>query len=201
MYAQSNWSLGGKIGINISSAGIDDNEADVRSKVGYNIGFVADYNFSPQIFLRTGLEFTTKGATLKSNSSYWQFCDTPGGHLYTKSKYMLNYLQLPVMLGYRLPINQQINLTANAGMYVGYRIYGSQKRTSYITTSGSEIDRDLVMDKFDCGFIAGIGSEYGKYSLAINYEGGLSNTMAGKLDGGDASWKNRNWSISLGYKF
>lgn len=213
MKAQSKLSLGVKVGANLSSAGGD--YSDIKSRLGYHVGLIADYNFSNSLFLRTGLDFTTKGAkfdkewlgTLDLIESVDPVLNTYSG--YKKDKYRLNYLQLPISLGYRFPLSKSVNLTANAGVYFAYGVYAREKvDNGYIDKECGLYYRgkykgfdDIGMHKFDFGLIGGVGVEYNRYLLSVNYEAGLYNTMSGKYVGSDPSWKNRNWTLSLGYKF
>lgn len=196
--AQKGWSLGAKAGLNASSAGGD--YSDARSRLGYNLGIIADYNFSTNIFFRTGLDFTSKGAKYEDNYGY-----PPKRH------YRLNYFQLPVSIGYRLTVADNINLIANAGGYLAYGVYAREKYavgtgwcgtppiTEFVIYTNKGFDSS-GMYPFDCGVLGGVGFEYKQYMLLVNYELGLFNTMKSQ-DGGDPVWKNRNWTFSLGYKF
>lgn len=195
--AQKEWSLGAKVGLNTSNAGGDYSEA--KSQLGYNLGIIADYNFNTNLFFRTGLDFTSKGAKYENNFGY------------RKRGYRLNYLQLPVSIGYRLGITDNINLVANAGGYLAYGIYARRKYSASTSWCGTPPITEYVnhtdkgfdnsgMHPFDCGVLGGVGIEYKQYMLLVNYELGLFNTMKSQ-EGGDPVWKNRNWTFSFGYKF
>lgn len=204
--AQKGWSLGAKAGLNISSAGGDYSESD--SRLGYNFGIIADYNYSNHVFLRTGLEFTSKGAKYKYD---WNDIASDGTSGFKKRHFLLNYLQLPISIGYRFAATENLNMTLNAGGYLAYGVFAREKYTSanwcgtpgstpYYSDTNKGFD-DCHMRAFDAGLLGGIGFEYKQYMLLINYDLGLFNTMTGMYDGGEPSWKNRNWSFSLGYKF
>lgn len=202
LQSQNGWSLGVKAGLNISSAGGDF--SDANSRLGYNAGIIADYNFSKSIFFRTGLDFTAKGTEVEI-----KYGDTG----YQKWNYRLNYMQLPLSFGYIMDVSHNIKLSINAGGYFAYGVYARKcyKSNLIFCYDGSE-DAAIVNDNekgfdnigmhaFDAGLLGGVGIEYKQYMLLIGYELGLYNTMSGKYDGGDPSWKNRNWSFSLGYRF
>lgn len=203
--AQEGWSLGAKAGLNISSAGGD--YSDAKSRVGYNFGIIADYNFSKSVFFRTGLDFTSKGAKYKY---FWGNIESDGTGT-QKNYYRLNYLQLPLSIGYRMAATNNINLIIHAGGYLAYGVYAREKYTSHSWCGTPPVSPDVEMinkgfddsgmHAFDAGLLGGVGFEYKQYMLLINYDLGLYNTMSGLYDGGDPSWKNRNWSFSLGYKF
>ena len=206
LQSQNGWSLGVKARLNISSAGGDF--SDANSRLGYNAGIIADYNFSESIFFRTGLDFTSKGAKYKDA---WNNIASDGTTGYQKRYYHLNYLQLPLSLGYRIAATENINMTVSAGAYLAYGVYAREKYTAHswcgtppttpdVTITSKGFD-DSGMRAFDSGLLGGVGLEYKQYMLLIGYEMGLYNTMSGKYDGGDPSWKNRNWSFSLGYRF
>ncbi|SHE50429.1 porin family protein [Dysgonomonas macrotermitis] len=209
---ESKFSYGIKAGFNLSSAGGDFSDSSLRS--GYHFGVTMDYDLSKGFFLRSGLDFTSKGAEIDNS---WDYSYIDGSAGWSTDRYTLNYLQLPLQLGFRLPVfNNKLNLVASAGMYFAYGVYAREKYDetyasgyyTYIDECTILIDYPIVyegfdeigMRRFDCGFTGGLGVEFSRYSLSINYEGGILNTMK-ELDGSNPSWKNRSWAFSFGYKF
>ncbi len=72
-----NLSFNVKGGLNLSNV-YGDNLSDNKMKPGYHIGVGGEFELSPNIFLQSGLLFTTKGYKYKSE------------------KTSANYLQLPI---------------------------------------------------------------------------------------------------------
>jgi hypothetical protein len=71
--------FGVKAGMNMSN--VSGDFEDSKLKVGFNVGVTADYALTPDFYLLTGLEFTTKGSKVDDN---------------TNLKLNLSYLQLPI---------------------------------------------------------------------------------------------------------
>lgn len=62
--SKSPWSFGVKAGVNLSTFDISSYVPSYgeNGKTGFNAGLVVDYSLQNNFFLRSGLEFTTKGA-------------------------------------------------------------------------------------------------------------------------------------------
>ncbi len=185
--------FGIKTGLNISNTNIKN----YSPKAGINIGAFLDVNFSRKLFLRAGLDYTTKGAKYSENliSSPISFGYSSWGYgmgiTYFTGKmsgsYTLNYLQLPLTIGYRFPVSKNINLTVNAGGYISgglsskvkYHTDGTYSRMDEVFWVNDEDTWDNSWDnsgleRFDYGIMGGIGAEYKKFIFNINYEIGLN---------------------------
>lgn len=200
--------LGVKAGVALSTTSVD--EYDITG--GLATGVVVDFNFSRNLFIRSGLDFMMKGGKLELETAR-----EVGTVIETTSKYSrvhLNYLQLPVMIGYRTPVSPGVNLYAAGGLYAAYGIYASGKYqyTSNILNQTEVNDKydnfkDLKLKKFDFGVVGSIGVEYGPYSVNVGYEYGFINanktdylTQPANFTNGD-SWHNMNATCTLGYRF
>lgn len=225
----SPWKFGVKAGMNITNSG----QNYQSSKPGFNVGGTVEYDLKNNFFLQSGLEFKTK-----RGKSEIYFLDYPvGGYFpsetsksstYTGvSNYSttLMYLQVPLTLGYRLPISKDFGMTFNAGMYTAYRVGGRSKssfdgytkdadgQTTLYSWSSNSNSAGSDLNRLDFGLLGGVGFEYKKLSLNINYELGLvnlnkNNYYSNYYNGGysgffknDNKYKNRSLSVSLGYKF
>ena len=236
---ESPWTFGVKAGANIANTS-NKNES---GRTGFNVGGTVEYKLANRFFLQSGLEFTTKGS--KANYSY---IDYPLFPTLPESKYPDDYskftgkskvsqnlmmLQIPLTVGYRLPISKDINLTFNAGAYMALGVGARSKyNTKGILTNPDGTTEPYQykatykgydktgLEHFDYGLLGGIGIEYQKFSLNVNYELGLRNLnptsgtyLYNSYDNGYDNpptsskqynvpkWKNRNITISLGYKF
>ena len=216
---ESPWTFGVKAGANIANTS-SKNES---GRIGFNVGGTVEYKLSDRFFLQSGLEFTSKGSKLKEQSFNFSLPYFDSGELtsiddldyvtYTgkaKASQNLMFLQIPLTIGYRLPLAEDINLTFNIGGYAGY---GITARSKY------KIDGTL---KYPDGKTESVNTEttYKKFSFNVNYELGLRNldkSSGTYLNYGYSSgynnqstgvtvyevpkWKNRNVSLSVGYKF
>jgi hypothetical protein len=180
-------SLGVKGGVNMSNFYGDelDNE---NVKIGFNVGLLADYEFSYNSAIQTGLFFTTKGFKYDS-----QNLD------YTEN---LMYLQLPVHYAYKLDVSPGTRVVFHAGPYAAYGIGGSRKLD--VGELSGEWDVDKIFGDgagqykaFDAGLGLGVGAEFGPILVDLGWDMGLVNIS--NADNGNI--KNQNAYLSIGYKF
>lgn len=237
---ESPWTFGVKAGVNIANT----SSKDETGRTGFNVGGTVEYKLSDRFFLQSGLEFTTKGSKMNYNYTDYPLYPASSENFNNADDYIkfsgkvkatqnLMFLQIPLTIGYRLPVAKDINLTFNAGGYMGYRITarmpyemkgtlknpdGTTTPTNWEKTYKGESATNL--ERFDYGLLGGIGIEYQKFSFNVNYELGLRNldkSSGTYLNYGYSSgynnqstgatvyevskWKNRNISLSVGYKF
>lgn len=180
-------SLGVKGGVNMSNFYGDelDNE---NLKIGFNVGLLADYEFSYNSAVQTGLFFTTKGFKYDS-----QALD------YTEN---LMYLQLPVHYAYKLDVSPGTRVVFHAGPYAAYGVGGSRK--AKLGNLSGEWDVDKIFGDgarqykaFDAGLGLGVGAEFGPILVDLGWDMGLVNIS--NTDNGNI--KNQNAYLSVGYKF
>lgn len=200
--------LGAKAGVALSTTSVDEYDMTV----GFDVGAVVDFNFSRNLFVRTGLDFVMKGAKLDLYTGKMVGTVAEYNNKYTRVH--LNYLQLPLMVGYRTPVSPGVFVYASGGVYGSYGIWASGKyrySTNLIEEKNENIDYDsfddLQLKKFDFGLVGAIGVEYDRYSVNIGYEYGLLNlnkttnaTQPSNFTNGD-SWHNMNATCTLGYRF
>lgn len=233
---ESPWKFGAKAGVNVANT----SSKDESGRVGFNVGGTVEYQLNNRFFLQSGLEFTTKGSKIDKNFKNYPLYTTMYGPAtsddYTKftgkvkASQNLMYLQMPLTIGYRLPVSNDVNLTFNAGGYMAYRLTARMPydRKGILThpdgtTEAFDLkttykgNRATGLERLDYGLLGGIGIEYQKFSFNINYELGLRNLEKtgqyitnGYGEGYDyqppvthkvPKWKNRNISFSVGYKF
>lgn len=166
--------FGVKAGVNLSNVGGDASGTD--AKIGFNAGVTLDYGFTPDVYLLTGLQLTTKGFKVKVLSE--------------KLTSNLMYLQLPVHVGYKLTVAEATKIVFHAGPYAAYGIGGK--------TEGEKSFQDGAYKKFDFGVGLGVGAEFGKIGVDLGYDFGLANINDTDVDG---KLKNMNAYLTLGYKF
>ena len=171
-------SLSVKGGLNMSNF-YGDELTDKNMKPGFHIGLGADLGLTPNLFLQTGLFFSTKGAKYTDSGSV---------------TVTANYLQLPLHLAYKIDVTPGTKVVLHAGPYVGYGIGGKMKVG---TVSIDTFHKDLgLLKPFDVGAGIGVGAEFGKILVDLGWDMGLTNIAR---VGGDI--KNQNAYLSLGFKF
>jgi hypothetical protein len=169
-------SFGVKAGLNMASLSDTDNS---KMKVGFKVGPTMELAVAPSMSFQTALLLSSRGVDF----------DEGDGTI------SANYLELPVTFAYKYPIAPDTRIYGNVGPYFAYGIYGDSKGYS-----GNKFDTfgdEGILENFDFGFTIGVGMEITKLNFGLNYDLGLTNCAKE----GDASPKNRNFWISVGYKF
>ena len=177
--------FGVKGGMNLSNfSGKASENSD--AKIGFNVGVTVDYAFSSDVYLLTGLEFTTKGAK-------WEEGD---------EKLTLNpmYLQVPIHVGYKLTVAEDTRIVFHAGPYIAYGIAGKiTAKKGSLKESENIFGSDEIqgLKRFDFGLGLGTAVEFGKFGIGLGYDFGLANI------GRSSTFKLRNMNayLTVGYKF
>lgn len=175
-------------------------------KLGFSIGATIEHDITNGFYLQSGLTFTTKGAKHKSHE-YWIGGTNPP-ITYTKTTINQTYLQLPLMVAYKVQINQDMKAFLRIGAHVAYGIGG--KTTEKEETKGADRPDETnkessfgseKLERFDFGLGSGIGFEYQRYVISLNYELGLRDISYKHDNLTNSDYKNRNASLTIGYKF
>ena len=195
-YAQEGLSFGVKVGGNFSNFSGSDFSDELDSKLGFQLGLTAEYGLSDNLFIGSGLEFTTKGARAKEEL----------GPVTMKTSINPMYLQLPVHIGFKFEVANGVNLLAEVGPYAAFGIggkskvtikIGDEKETEKNNFFGSEDEGGAK--RFDFGVGGAIGAEFGKVVVKAGYDLGLADIS--RFDDGDNKVKNGNLFLTLGFKF
>jgi hypothetical protein len=179
--------FGIKAGVNLSnfSGDIDGNKA----KFGYRAGVSLDYalNQTQDLYLLTGLNYSLQGAKIDTGND-------------VNAKINMSYLQLPIHIGYKLNIKEDIKIVFHAGSYLGYAADGKIKIGGLsLDIFGDEGLEELgsKMKRFDYGMGLGADVEYGRFGVDLGWDFGFQNLY----DDDDASVRNMNAYLTVGYKF
>lgn len=199
-----------------SSTTIDDASYGLNGKdikTGFQLGMTADVRVSETFYFQSGLSYTTKGVVFKDEDSGIGGID-PNTRRYRDSKVNLSYLQLPIRGAYKAKLSPDTRLVISAGPYLAYGVGGKMKFDATFSSPGSYLpDNDdlnsfgkKTLKRFDFGLGSGIGLEYKNYCLNFDYEWGMSNINRDSYDSDivilfHREYKNRNASLTLGYKF
>lgn len=181
-------------------------EAPSDAKAGFKLGVVGEYYLSDMFFLAPELQFSMKGSSMESfdmgsdydnDYDYWGLEDESSSDS-EKAKETINYLQLPINVGIKYNINNDLNISAFTGPYFAVALGGKTKigDEKEDFNFGSSIEDNSK--RFDFGWNIGAGIEFKSVFFKINYELGLSN-LSPISDFGKV--KNRNFALSVGYMF
>ncbi|MCB4797553.1 porin family protein [Neotamlana laminarinivorans] len=179
--------FGAKAGLNIASLGGDIEDYD--SKLGFNIGAVAEIPVGEKFAIQPELLFSTQGAKLEESGTDYSYED----------KLKLNYLNIPVMAKFYVAEGFSIQ----AGPQIGFLVKAESEYEEVYngeTFSGDEDIKDYLKS-VDFGLNFGLGYQLssgifidGRYNL------GLSN-INDQDDADEFEITNGVIQFSVGYKF
>lgn len=206
--------LGAEIGMNVSSLAIKANGHNVDVAGGLSV----DYLFNNGVTLQSGLYYSSKGA-----SGLWD------GHNYSSELRQvdihLGYMEIPLMVGYRIPVMSNVYLVPSVGAYfacgvAGYGeidvIVSNEQGNGRISDQWDNpykgfkkdwlADTELkAFDRFDSGLRFGLSGEISRFVVSFVYDLGLKKVWSGfdteSYKTSTHKMKNRTACISVGYKF
>ena len=176
------------------------NTIDISHKIGIKGGANVNLTIAKHLFLQSGLFFYQTGNKIASTSSYF------GTTTSFKSDYNVNNLQLPLNIGYDLPLGKFGSVFATAGPYVGYALSGSATNNTSVNgeaapdrkedfTFGSDAKDN--MKRMDVGFNFGVGIKM-RQGVYVRAQYGLGLTQLSNVS--TTTIKNRGISATLGYE-
>mgnify|MGYP004524095187 CR=1 FL=1 len=161
----------GVAGMNIANV----DETGCNSRIGFHVGVRGTYAFQSQ---DNGLY--ANGAALFS------LLGTKGG----STTYNPYYLVFPIHMGYKRTIVEDVAVFGEFGPYFSVGLFGSANGQNLFSDDGWDFNR------FDVGLGLRFGFEFAKKcSVSFGYDFGMVDV------GNGYSAKNRNATISVGYKF
>jgi hypothetical protein len=114
----------------------DNEKTNYSSEVGFSIGLLADIRLVNNLYLQTGINYTTINVKNKFSGEFTENFDygtNPKTYVEGQAfdefteKYTLNYLEIPFILSYRFKLSEKTNWQINAGPYIGYGLSGKCK--------------------------------------------------------------------------
>ena len=150
---------------------------DAENTFGYGGGLILEYNFTPNVYLGSGLQFGLRGS--KVNTLNVASLSVP-----LDSSLKSYNLIIPVNAGGRVNLSESVALFGQAGPYASFAVKKAElKILGYGTIEG---------ENFDWGFNGKVGIEFGDFQVFGEYEMGMK-----KIWPGDA--KNRSIVFGVGY--
>ena len=184
-----NTSFSIKGGLNMSNF-YGDELSDKSMKAGFHAGIGADFEFTPNMAIQTGLFFSSKGAKYTTD-----FLDS-------ELDVTANFIQLPLHLAYKIDVMPGTRVVLHAGPYIAYGVSGKAKGGILGETLGKSdtFDSDFGLKNFDSGLGLGVGAEFGPILVDIGWDMGLVNLSRAEGKYGEEI-KTQNAYLSVGYKF
>lgn len=194
--------LGAEVGVNMASLGVRGNHAMVLPTGG----LVADYQFKNNMMISSGLHYVMKGANTLSGAP-------------EDLMVRLGYLELPVMVGYRMPVAEHVYLVPQVGAYFacgvnGYAEFNESSSLGIGNTDGvwynpfEQFDlknekKEYIepFERFDAGLRFALSADVYKFNLSLAYDLGLKRTHKHFDPEHYFKYRNRSVAVTLGYKF
>ncbi len=201
-----------KAGVNLANVSIqNDGTADEANMlVSFQVGIIGDLPVTSFLSIQPGFLFTGKGSKTQSGQ--------PTDANYYRSEVNPFYLEVPVNVVFKAPINKDSKFFAGAGPYIAMGIAGNRKLDYKIagiafnrkdkidfsnddpTTSGEEGAGFGILKRFDYGLNGTVGFEGKSTSFSVNYGLGLAKLQSGTTNGEDNNNKHRVLSFTIGFK-
>jgi opacity protein-like surface antigen len=198
---QAQLSISGQAGLNYATLVTDEPDASdlIDSKLGFYIGANATKDINDNLYIGAGLNYSTKGYSSSVT------VDVPGFlKVDTEGSSSLNYLEIPINIGYRVGDL----ITIQAGPYLGLLMGVSNKSksttldyTTNTTTMAEDSNTDATgWSKSDFGLNIGAGLNVSE-SLSIRLNYGLGLADLNDDSNVTYTYTNNVLSVGLGYKF
>lgn len=155
--AQWNTRAGIKGGLNASNLYVE-NVDDENARIGFHAGLYGQIVTSEFIALQAELLYSTKGSEDYYNDGLFN----------QKVKYNLNYIDLPLLLVFKL--GEVVEL--HAGGYASYLLGANISYEGDFANGEDEVDRDHLKSH-DLGFSGGVGVNFGAIQVGARYNYGL----------------------------
>jgi hypothetical protein len=201
-----------KGGVNLANVSVTNNGRvdDANMLTSYHLGLGVNLPLSEGLSLQPSLLYTGKGA----KTEYGQ----PTGALYIKSTSKPHYIELPVNLVGKIPLDEYTRIYIGAGPYAAMGISGKntwERKILGVTTTGKEDIRYSndnpttsreenygygKLKKFDYGLNAVAGLDFNKFMIGANYGYGFAKINSGYDNSGNDKGKHRVLSFSLAIK-
>lgn len=183
------WNVKAGFGLANFRGDVEDNSM----KPSWKIGIGMEIPLAGNWLLMPSIEYKQKGCKTSDEDSYGK----------EEEKITLHYLQIPIMLGYKLNFNDEMGLTFKAGPYLAYALKGKGK---YEYQYKEEIEKnsydffdDMDGTRFDCGLSFGADFEYKRFVIGAEADFGFINIVKDDID--DYELHNTAVFFSVGYKF
>lgn len=165
------------------------------SRIGFNLGFRGEYNFSKNVYANVGLLWSMKGA---------KYSDSYNGAEATV-KLNPSYIEIPIAIGGRYFISEGLSIFAETGPYFAVGVCGKCKSEAKLggLSASDKIDyfgddddeNSLGAKRFDAGWGLRAGVEVNNFQVHLGYEHGFTKVFD------DTKCKNWNFNVGVSYMF
>ncbi|MBA2760726.1 MAG: PorT family protein [Segetibacter sp.] len=203
-----------KAGVNFANLSVTDNGRvdDANMLTSFHAGLGANLPLSERLTLQPALLLTGKGSKTKNGQStgtsptYWKATSNP------------LYVELPVNLVAKIPLDEYIRIYVGAGPYVAAGVGGKNKVEGKTLGIAISSERDIIysgdnpfthveensgygkLKRFDYGLNALAGLDFNKFAIGANYGYGLAKINSNTANNASDKGKHRIFSLSLAVK-
>jgi len=181
--------LGPLVGVNSTRIVGDSVEGEnLNSRTGFVAGLQLQHSFRGGLFLRSGLLYSMRGAS-----------NAEGG---TSVVFRLDYLEVPLLLGYTVPGAGQVRPFLMAGAQLGVKAKCEAEGTSgtvTVTVDCDDPDLEADVSGTDLAFVAGAGIAFsvGRGTLSVDARYAVGTKDIAK----DTAARNRGFTVAASYMF
>jgi hypothetical protein len=136
-----------------------------KLNIGYQIGVAGEIEIMNFLYVGASVSFFQKG-------------DKQGDETFT-AKTKLGYLDVPITLGYKMPIGN-VSVFGNVGPYTSIAIVGKSVYHTEFMDETHEIDFEYYK-RFDTGVTFGGGVEFKQFQVKANYSLGFVNVYDSEI--------------------
>lgn len=202
-------------GMTFASMDVEGGNMYKKNKIGFMIGGNGNFKIYKAFHLQTGAYLIKKGNFKHQKTTVSQ--DGPIIKTDIKQTIDANYIELPLTMGFEIPINKEFRLNGFVGGYGALGFKGKRKQEGYTVTVingkqeepvwANENEQDTFdntgLKKLDYGITGSIGVIYDIFILRLQYDHGLADvaTDVFKNKQGSGAWRTRNYALCVGFRF
>lgn len=156
IFSQAQWNVGVEAGAGFSNLSGSRAESNANSRAGLKIGVIGSYTARYGLYVESGLSYANrKGGILSHFDNQYKTLES------VDSK--LQYLQLPVNLGYKIRLSKKWAIIPKAGMWVAVGVGGHSIVTG-TETSGTRYQVRVLPFNADRYTLSGVNYNIGGFS-------------------------------------
>lgn len=173
----------------VESAGVS---IDTDSRIGFKAGLRVEMDAA---FITDGFYFdgelllSSRGAKMNSivNEAAVKLTSRP------------YYLEMPIHIGYCMPLSEKVGVFASFGPYLAVGLFGTEVLTTDSVVSHPNTFSDDNLKRFDFGLGLNVGvAMFDHYRIYLGYDWGLLNISQ---DSDNSKINNRNFYFGMAYMF
>ena len=173
----------------IESAGVSvDSDSRIGFKAGVRVEMEAPF-ITDGFYFDSELLLSSRGAKIKAiiNEANVELTSRP------------YYLEMPIHIGYRMPLGENFSLYGSFGPYLAVGLFGTERLNTDGVASKPNTFSSESLKRFDfgLGLRAGVAM-FDHYRIYLGYDWGLVNIAQNSTDN---KINNRNFYVGMAYMF